>query len=1007
MKRTRVILLVAASLAALVLLVLGLCLSSPVQTWAARKALAGQPGLRTELARVSISWGQARVEGLRLEAPGLLLTLPELQAKLPVFAAAGGRVELESIEARGWVLDLTQGAGAAQSAPVAVKGGAAEQAAAAFAGIFPLLKLPVDLSVGLVNLEGEVISAGAQPGQRVRSQVWITGGGLGAGREGKLSVRLAADSGAGAPVSEMKLNAVLQLGMDTPRTISSVACEVQVEASGPQFPSGAHLLLSSRAQKSGVGETYELVVHRDKEQLLSVKAALPAGGGKLEGTWTVRTSDGDLAPFSLGRVLPLFEVSGTGAFSVLLPGGDLQLSGELSTRADRLSVVDARLAALGATELRSSFDVVSAASYLRIRKLQASVASGSVPVAEIEALQGFEFEYAGAQLKVSDPSRQLLRVQLKALPLAWLSPFVPDLALKGRELSGEWTLAAHAGGFSLLTSRELKAGSLSVSQGGAVLVEGLDLTASFRADYTPEGWQLDLSTLRLLSGRQALAELQLKAGQRKGEGQPVILQGGGKGELAALARQPVGRAIAALEKGQVSMEFQGSLAKASDLHLKLNCSGLSAGGQALPKLGLELRASLSAEGVLTCTAPLQIDNEAQGRISDLSLEGTLETGGVPLKVDAKLLGRVLVVEDLQAFAAAFHAPDAAPVTRGAAGGAGPSKAEPQPAPVPDTRAAWAGIEGTLQLAVGRLVLNANSELQELRTRLLISEGELRIEQLRARGDTGTTLSFDGTLHFERGETPYGLEAQLRANAFDVSGFTSAKDAYSPTLNAKFDINSRLAGRGATLPDLFQRSTGTFDLLSKGGKFRLLRSDITEFLQGKSGLGSLFMGSLGSLLSSKNADKEGEGRGGARLDEYASMAVELADYFAEIPFDQFSVVLVRDDKLNIQLQDLALISPMVRLTGTGGMTHAPHKAFSEQPMEIQLQLATRGRMAEIFGKAGLLREDKDNLGYQPLNRLIQVRGTLGRPDSSEFRELLRKVALQKADAFLDRIIGTGR
>jgi hypothetical protein len=487
----------------------------------------------------------------------------------------------------------------------------------------------------------------------------------------------------------------------------------------------------------------------------------------------------------------------------------------------------------------------------------------------------------------------------------------------------------------------------------------------------------------------------------------VILQGGVKIELASLARQPVARALAGLEKGQVAVEFQGSLAKASDLHLKLNCSGLSAAGQVLPKASLELRASLSAEGLLTCTAPLQIDNEAQGRVSDLSLEGTLQTGGAPLKVDARLLGRVLAVEDLQAFAALLHAPEAAPAAVGATGKAGAASEEQPVALIPDTQAAWAGLDGSLQVTVGRLVLNANSELQELKTRLVISEGELRIEQLRARGDNGTTLSFDGTLHFERGGTPYSLEAQLKANAFDVSGFTSAKDAYSPTLNAKFDINSRLAGRGATLPDLLQRSTGTFDLLSKGGKFRLLRSDITEFLQGKSGLGSLFMGSLGSLLSSKNSDKDGEGKGGARLDEYASMAVELADYFAEIPFDQFSVVLVRDAKLNIQLQDLALISPMVRLTGTGGVTHTPHKAFSEQPMEIQLQLATRGRMAEIFGKAGLLKEAKDNLGYQPLNRLIQVRGTLGRPDSSEFRELLRKVALQKADAFLDRIIGTGR
>src|SRR5205823_2759960 len=125
----------------------------------------------------------------------------------------------------------------------------AASTARAFAGIFGQLQLPVDLSLDGVDFEGEVILPDAQG----RAKLILTGGGLGAGREGKFDLK--ADATLTDPeVSATSLRGALAARMDTPRTFTRISAKFDAAAMGAKFPSGVKLVAELTAAHGPNGE---------------------------------------------------------------------------------------------------------------------------------------------------------------------------------------------------------------------------------------------------------------------------------------------------------------------------------------------------------------------------------------------------------------------------------------------------------------------------------------------------------------------------------------------------------------------------------------------------------------------------------------------------------------------------------------------------------------------------------------------------------------------------------
>src|SRR6185295_5537820 len=198
-------------------------------------------------------------------------------------------------------------------------------------------KLPVDLALADVDLAGEVILP-ALPGRPAdRAQVTLTGGGLSASHPGKFDYTATLRfEGEGAVVHELRVRGTLGVIMSSPRTFSRFVAATMAEADGPTFPDGVKLAIDATAAQSAAGESYAMAILSGTKQLAAIETTYAAGQNHLRGTWRVDMHNADLAPFMLGRELPMFEAAGEGRFDVDTSFAELTASGRLNATADRL-----------------------------------------------------------------------------------------------------------------------------------------------------------------------------------------------------------------------------------------------------------------------------------------------------------------------------------------------------------------------------------------------------------------------------------------------------------------------------------------------------------------------------------------------------------------------------------------------------------------------------------------------------------------------------------------------
>ena len=403
MKPARILLFSLGVFTVLTLVTIGLAFNSGVQTRAARKILAGQPSVKATLESVAIGLGRAEVKALRAEINGAVLTVPSLSVELPIIAAGfSQKVIVGKLTARGWTIDLSKTAappaastsptnlalppvGAAAPLPATPNSvTAANQAAVAraFAGVLGQLRLPVDLALDGVDLEGDVILPPAPGGgPAARARVILAGGGLGVGQEGRFKLDLNASfTGENFAMNNVMLQSTLVVTMDSARTFSRFSAEPKAIAVGPQFPAGVTLSAVISATRTPGGESYTLTVANPAQPLVSLTADLAAANLTLGGSWKIDLRSADLAPFALGHTLPLFAATGEGTFSTDTAFVEIRAHGQLDVKADQLGVLKPELASIGAIRALAEFDLAQRGDSTRIDRLKAELSGCGHPV---------------------------------------------------------------------------------------------------------------------------------------------------------------------------------------------------------------------------------------------------------------------------------------------------------------------------------------------------------------------------------------------------------------------------------------------------------------------------------------------------------------------------------------------------------------------------------------------------------------------------------------------------
>lgn len=981
MKFLRYLFLAAAILLVLAGAFLGAALSPRIQTWYARRRLdRADPGSTVQ--RVAVGFSGAEVSNLTYRQAGAVLTVPALHAEFPPLAAVlDHRLLISTLVAKGWTLDLRQLSRAqalawlerGEAAPVSsardfsfLARADAQDAApspAPFRGIFERLQLPFDLALGHAELEGDVLLPPGVGSGPARAHVIFTGGGLGAGQDGRFLFRVVAAPSGSGPVSQVTAEGVLSAAMDSPRTFTRLMARLNAVAYGAKFSSGVRAVADVGAQRSTDGESYSAVLSSETKPLLAVLADVPYDGQRPSGTWRMDLTDADLSPFLLGRELPSFGVAGQGMADADPRGNDLHITGSLRGTCDRLGLFRPELTPIGAVGVLADFDVTRRGSLWRVDRLSAAVQTAQ-PIFNLRSLQPFAFDADTGAFQVARVAGDLFNVNLQAIPAGWLQIFAPDLVLAGGPLHGSLVGSAGPGGLRIRTMEPLAFEGATVGLFGHNVLAGLDLKAAAEANYSPAGWEVDLSQVQVHLPAGDVASGTARLGRRRGGDDPLKVESSLHVQLPLLVNRP--GLVSPLAAGSAQVDLTASWGHERVVQSLVVIDDLAAAGPAavvMPQVRASIRADWQVDGVIALHAPIALA-AAGRRGTDVVFDGAAGWGLTGPTLQGTISGDHFDAEDAGAVIGLIAGKRGQPGLAAAMGGGGGVH--------------WSG---ELKLALGSAAWRKLTATRLAGT-LRFFTGGVALDRLN--GQLLGSAPFSASASLTEAESD-GDSAQWHAHVtvqdLEASDFLGAIGVKRPNiLEGRFRAVADCAGRGETPGAAIVATDAACDLTSAGGHFKLLATAVTP----KTVAGNL---ALDALRSVANTFESVLKRHRSEFSNSIDATVYAAKTVSDIPYDQLSFRVTRSANGDVWCRDFALIAPEVRLQGQAVVNHQAGVRFSQQPLDATLELRARGKLADALKYLDVLEANPDDLGYRLCPLPIAVLGTLHHPDTSALQATL--------------------
>ena len=980
-------LVVAFALVAVLVLA---AIAPAAQTWFARMELNSRPGTKGSLESLSAGFGEVDVEGLHLETDGAVLTLPSLQAKLPLtIAILRRKAEIRGLVAKGWTLDLSRGPGPAD-APVALAaaGAVSAQAARALLGTLSRLRLPFDGSLDGVDLEGDVRFA-APPGKTpAQVHITITGGGMAAGHEGTFAGEAVAVVPE-ATLATVDAHGSVAVAMDSPRTFSRLEMKAQFSDLSGSHQNDLTLSAAFAAARGAGEETYAIDLGRGGRHLATAQGRFPLAALRTTGTWSVDLRDSDLAPLAPGRPLPSISATGNGDFDADAAFAHVHMLGDVTTVAGRLGVLAPALEGLGAVSFGTRFDLVHAGRSLHVTRLSVSL-GGARGAAAVESIQPFDLDERTGDVTVANPRGDWLGVSIRALPLASLSGLPKGISLTGRDAAGEFAVLAADGGFALRPKTPITASGVSIQGAGRTLGHNLDLSLSLAADYDSKGWRVRWAPLTVDSAGRRVASSEGGASRLGGADQPIAVSGTWTADLGALAAQAAIPMLAGSAAHSASGEFSVSLGASTDVDGKVAVTGRDPAHS----ISASVHADIDSDGGITFTVPLKI---AMGpSMSDLSVEGSWSGENAGNWVDAKLTGGDVSLQQLRLLAAPLAAAGGAPMPPAAGLATGTS---PAPGGARDVIPFWGNWGGHVTVALDRL-RTGEGDLTYVGGTFDVDRGSIQLRSGRGGFGLHVLTGVEGSISFDSAaEFPYSLRATAPViKEIDAAPlFAAQQHGQDPMLEGHFSVASSLAGKGVNLGDLVSRAQEEFRLTSTAGIVRLLGTSVADAIPEGSSPVSDTLGSVGYVVGSffgLKGDSVSSGKN--PISKNGEAVINFTYQVGEIGFDKMTVTAIRDSDGTIHLADIEMTAPDELLKGSGQITQVKGLPFFKEPLSVDVQLSIRGKAAELLATAGLLPPQKDSRAFAALDSYIHFGGTLEQIDASKWRELLVKAATRKPE-----------
>ena len=963
-RRSKLLFILIGAPLALIAIVLIAALTPAVQTFAARKVLAGQGG---DVERVAVGFGGASLAGLRLTQPGLNVTVPSFRADAPLIDLAGGKIDVRALVAKDLVVEINPDAMQAASKPAPPA--PPQEPAKPFDGVLNAVQLP-ELRVDGLDLSGRVRVLGAQP---VDATFALTGGGIRAGQAGQLILKVEAKAGLGSVVTTFTLAPTL--GADG--RLDALGAMAEAFATSKLLAQPAKLRAKIDITRQGSGEAYGVSLLAGESPLVELDTRWAPGASELPGRWKIAVSDRDLAPFAMGLALPSFRLSGGGDLALI--GTDrARVGGALDIAADGLEALG--LPKLGPIALATKFGVEAGAKEARVESLQLDL-KGATPVLAVQTLQPFAVALDTKKLSPARAGADLAAITLLGVPAEWLKLFVPDLTLAG-SVTGAWTARPEGDGFAMVSARPFIASGVTYSSQGKPLVSfDAVRVEDLAVKQTSAGLAVAIGRVRVVADGADLLTLQVDATQAPGA--PMQAKGELSALLAKLADQPLLRGQTRLSAGQAAVAFDASVADVLKASAKVRLTGLRAAGAGdLPEVAFDAEVARDASGVLSAKLPLTVRNAKAGRVSDLALQATVTPGPADTNIVARLASQVLHIEDLQTFAALAAAKPAPASSPAKPAAVAPESVEKSSAAAP-AGPLWAGTTGDIELALDRVVYAPGIEVTSTRGRFTLTRETASIQALQTLLGTGGSVNVSGGLRWLPASKDYSLGAEVKGSGVAVGPLLKVlAPSEAAKLEGTYDLSARVAGQGGDPAAAATGAAAELKLTGRQGVIRAINLETNKYAKVGSAVSGL-VGLAGAL--SGNAELSQRGAQLAALNS-------VARAFANLAYDEIAIEAKRAADGSVEVGRISLLSPQLKLAGSGGLRAVPGRSFADMPLNLRLDLGARGELADNLSALRVLAPATDGAvadSYAALVEPIVLDGTLKQVGTAQASRLLSR------------------
>lgn len=499
-----------------------------VQKNLALYVLRNQPGIHADIDYLNVRPQSIEAKGVYIAYNDIEYRLEETDLALPLLDLVLNReIRISDGVISGLVIDLTHMPTAADLPP-----GAEEEDAEPFKGVLPYTDYGVRVWGENLQATGEILFRGG------KIAIELDGGGFAPGKEGVFDTRsqLTIDA---VPIPYTYAFTGKLTGDQKPGGgFRSAHLNSSAELQGSQLANPLSLLNDIKLLTEGQTEIFDIRVdYANGNQLIRLDGEFDRTTQSFTGGFVLDADSEDLSTVADMSALPHFSGSGKGRFSYGWESGEGAISTEVRLDAENLETLAPELRAAGSVSGNANIDLEFSNTGMTVNTLLVAVAgSSNRSVLHAEAARSFSLDFEADDLGLSQVSGDLLRVKIDRLPVAWLSPWIPGVDLKGDTITGAMTLSQADGVPQFRTETPVAGKNLSVALQGQPYVDDLDFKVDVEAEYRKEGINLSLEHLGLSSRGDELFEGRLAV--LAGNDGRVSLQGAYTANLQPLAEQP-------------------------------------------------------------------------------------------------------------------------------------------------------------------------------------------------------------------------------------------------------------------------------------------------------------------------------------------------------------------------------------------------------------------------------------------------------------------------------------